>query len=169
MVCIIDDREDVWDFAPNLITVKPYKFFKDTGDINDPLLNKVESAPVSVKGEKLSDTEVEGATSDSSNSTSLDAKENPLTEEENEQKDSLIGENQGKVHSENDCEEEHADGGIVENEEKGGTEPLEIEVIDENKSDSCSNGRFQRRCDVSTHFVFKMLFFPLSLPVFTIS
>lgn len=37
MVCIIDDREDVWNFAPNLIPVKPYHFFVNTGDINAPL------------------------------------------------------------------------------------------------------------------------------------
>ena len=36
MVCIIDDREDVWNFAPNLIHVKPYQFFKGVGDINAP-------------------------------------------------------------------------------------------------------------------------------------
>ena len=36
MVCIIDDREDIWDCAPNLITVKPYRFFAGTGDINAP-------------------------------------------------------------------------------------------------------------------------------------
>ncbi len=36
MVCIIDDRKDVWNFAPNLVHIKPYVFFKDTGDINDP-------------------------------------------------------------------------------------------------------------------------------------
>jgi len=39
MVCIIDDREDVWNFAPNLVHVKPYIFFKNVGDINDPLKN----------------------------------------------------------------------------------------------------------------------------------
>ena len=36
MVCIIDDRGEVWNFAPNLIQVKPYVFFKNTGDINVP-------------------------------------------------------------------------------------------------------------------------------------
>ncbi|XP_040565077.1 RNA polymerase II subunit A C-terminal domain phosphatase [Lepeophtheirus salmonis] len=36
MVCIIDDREDVWNYSPNLIHVKPYHFFKHTGDINAP-------------------------------------------------------------------------------------------------------------------------------------
>ncbi|XP_062911749.1 RNA polymerase II subunit A C-terminal domain phosphatase [Mobula hypostoma] len=36
MVCIIDDREDVWKFAPNLILVKKYTYFQGTGDINAP-------------------------------------------------------------------------------------------------------------------------------------
>nr|XP_045000019.1 RNA polymerase II subunit A C-terminal domain phosphatase isoform X2 [Jaculus jaculus] len=36
MVCIIDDREDVWKFAPNLITVKKYAYFPGTGDVNAP-------------------------------------------------------------------------------------------------------------------------------------
>lgn len=37
LVCIIDDREDVWDFSPNVIPVKPYHFFRNTGDIHsDP-------------------------------------------------------------------------------------------------------------------------------------
>ncbi|KAK6491593.1 RNA polymerase II subunit A C-terminal domain phosphatase-like [Huso huso] len=36
MVCIIDDREDVWKFARNLITVKKYVYFQGTGDINAP-------------------------------------------------------------------------------------------------------------------------------------
>ncbi|CAG9563864.1 unnamed protein product [Danaus chrysippus] len=36
MVCIIDDREDVWRHASNLIQVRPYSFFQSTGDINAP-------------------------------------------------------------------------------------------------------------------------------------
>lgn len=36
MVVIIDDREDVWNYAPNLIHVRPYHFFQHTGDINAP-------------------------------------------------------------------------------------------------------------------------------------
>nr|CAH8876524.1 unnamed protein product [Trichobilharzia regenti] len=34
LVCIIDDRGEVWDWSPNLIHVKPYRFFPDIGDIN---------------------------------------------------------------------------------------------------------------------------------------
>ncbi|UYV73679.1 CTDP1, partial [Cordylochernes scorpioides] len=36
MVCIIDDREDVWNYVPNLVPVKPYIYFQHTGDINAP-------------------------------------------------------------------------------------------------------------------------------------
>jgi RNA polymerase II subunit A-like phosphatase len=36
MVCIIDDREDVWKFSPSLVHVKPYLFFDGTADINAP-------------------------------------------------------------------------------------------------------------------------------------
>lgn len=36
MCVIIDDRDDVWHFATNLIQVKPYHFFSQTGDINAP-------------------------------------------------------------------------------------------------------------------------------------
>ena len=36
LVCIIDDRSDVWNFAPNVVQVMPYHFFQHTGDINAP-------------------------------------------------------------------------------------------------------------------------------------
>lgn len=29
MTCMIDDREDVWNFAPGLVAVKPYMYFKN--------------------------------------------------------------------------------------------------------------------------------------------
>ncbi|KAF7249602.1 hypothetical protein EG68_09512 [Paragonimus skrjabini miyazakii] len=34
MVCIIDDRGEVWDWSPHLIQVKPYRFFQGAHDIN---------------------------------------------------------------------------------------------------------------------------------------
>ncbi len=61
MVAIIDDREDVWKFATNLVHVKPYNFFKNTGDINAPPGSKQRKEDdVDDKGEKKSDTESEG-------------------------------------------------------------------------------------------------------------
>ncbi|KAI8456812.1 hypothetical protein BY996DRAFT_4579133 [Phakopsora pachyrhizi] len=38
MVVIIDDRGDVWEYSPNLVSVVPYNFFIGTGDINGGLL-----------------------------------------------------------------------------------------------------------------------------------
>ena len=56
MVCIIDDREDVWKMAPNLVHVRPYRFFDGTADINAPpeasktdVDDKSKEAGVSVK------------------------------------------------------------------------------------------------------------------------
>jgi len=36
MVCIIDDRDDVWDASPNLVMVNKYSYFPGSGDINNP-------------------------------------------------------------------------------------------------------------------------------------
>ncbi|CAG5029517.1 unnamed protein product [Parnassius apollo] len=49
MVCIIDDREDVWRHASNLIHVRPYSFFQSTGDINAPPLVDEKSKLISGK------------------------------------------------------------------------------------------------------------------------
>ncbi|XP_053571820.1 RNA polymerase II subunit A C-terminal domain phosphatase [Bombina bombina] len=55
MVCIIDDREDVWKFAPNLITVKKYVYFQGTGDINAPPGSKEAQMKKKVCGSKASE------------------------------------------------------------------------------------------------------------------
>lgn len=46
MVVIIDDREDVWKWSPNLIKVRPYNFFVGIGDINSSFLPKRAPEPV---------------------------------------------------------------------------------------------------------------------------
>ncbi|KAG0148050.1 hypothetical protein CROQUDRAFT_655430 [Cronartium quercuum f. sp. fusiforme G11] len=38
MVVIIDDRGDVWEYSPNLVSVVPYNFFVGIGDINGAFL-----------------------------------------------------------------------------------------------------------------------------------
>ena len=53
MVCIIDDREDVWNYATNLIHVKPYTFFRGTADINAPQCADKGGAAESGKKEKM--------------------------------------------------------------------------------------------------------------------
>lgn len=34
MICMIDDREDVWNFAPGLVAVKPYMYFKNQNPLD---------------------------------------------------------------------------------------------------------------------------------------
>ncbi|XP_062500838.1 RNA polymerase II subunit A C-terminal domain phosphatase-like isoform X2 [Corticium candelabrum] len=50
MLVIIDDREDVWASIPNLILVKPYRFFKDVGDIHSPSGKSSESEEACSQG-----------------------------------------------------------------------------------------------------------------------
>lgn len=67
MVCIIDDREDVWNMASNLIQVKPYHFFQHTGDINAPPgLSKHE---LDGKGVDFKDLKTDDENSDDKEST----------------------------------------------------------------------------------------------------
>ena len=81
MVCIIDDREDVWSYAPNLIVVKPYKVFKGADDINDPFKPEltltddlkekaVDDGAVAVNGKQIETSEVDGKKDEGSDSTS---------------------------------------------------------------------------------------------------
>lgn len=59
LVCIIDDREDVWQGCGNLVQVKPYHFFRHTGDIHAPPgleKNDLPSVPeLSNSGETITD------------------------------------------------------------------------------------------------------------------
>lgn len=68
MVCIIDDREDVWNMASNLIQVKPYHFFQHTGDINAPpglSKHELDGEGVDFKGMFLSNTVLNAKTNKS--------------------------------------------------------------------------------------------------------
>lgn len=77
MVCIIDDREDVWKFAPNLITVKKYVYFQGTGDINAPPGSREAQIRSKVSSSKVSKTAQpsETLTQDSDPSKSLPVEE----------------------------------------------------------------------------------------------
>ena len=88
MVCIIDDREDVWTYANNLVHVQPYNFFKNAGDINDP--HGVKKA-----NNKKDDPEVNGPERrlerrQSIDMPSIDDKEEVVEEKEVEDKDDKI-------------------------------------------------------------------------------
>ncbi|XP_044149297.1 RNA polymerase II subunit A C-terminal domain phosphatase isoform X1 [Bufo gargarizans] len=77
MVCIIDDREDVWKFAPNLITVKKYVYFQGTGDINAPPCSREAQMRSRVSSSKVSGTaqQSETLTQDPDQSKSLPVEE----------------------------------------------------------------------------------------------
>merc|ERR1719420_738530 len=107
MVCIIDDREDVWNFAPNLVHVKPYIFFKHTGDINAPpgLAKKendektgvdfekiINKSQLNFKGKlnKLKKSEENESSSSESDAEGNDKeKSKPMEEQKRERKDSI--------------------------------------------------------------------------------
>ncbi|XP_050513725.1 RNA polymerase II subunit A C-terminal domain phosphatase isoform X2 [Diabrotica virgifera virgifera] len=86
MVCIIDDREDVWSHATNLIHVKPYHFFQHTGDINAPPgLDKHENDKL-VKGIDLTKVSTKKnntkVTSEENDNSSRDVETNPEDKED---------------------------------------------------------------------------------------
>ncbi|XP_073973502.1 RNA polymerase II subunit A C-terminal domain phosphatase-like isoform X2 [Rhodnius prolixus] len=60
LVCIIDDREDVWDNSPNLIQVKPYHFFAVTADINDILsrINRIKDNSYLAPGVRVKEKKI---------------------------------------------------------------------------------------------------------------
>ncbi|KAM8883419.1 RNA polymerase II subunit A C-terminal domain phosphatase [Synchiropus picturatus] len=80
MVCIIDDREDVWKFAPNLITVKKYIYFQGTGDINAPPGSREAQA-----ARKVSSTNAQPDSTEQTRTPSSDDQNNGLSKKDNDQ------------------------------------------------------------------------------------
>ena len=138
MVCIIDDREDVWDFAPNLITVKPYRFFKGTGDINDPFLNKGVPTPTNAKDESEEPKKNEGPDGDKFDASGRSAKDFAFKDEE----ENIISkvDEQSKMLSDSDCKEEQDDCKTVDDEKGGVSDPAESGIQDGINDDGQSNG-----------------------------
>ncbi|EFO91775.1 hypothetical protein CRE_07009 [Caenorhabditis remanei] len=58
LVVIIDDRADVWQYSEALIQIKPYRFFKEVGDINAPKHSK-EQMPVQIEDDAHEDRVLE--------------------------------------------------------------------------------------------------------------
>ena len=86
MVCIIDDREDVWNYAPNLITVKPYKFFKGADDINNPFKpeSTLSNENIELIGKKGVGTEPENEITSENGHASERTKENETNKSKTE-------------------------------------------------------------------------------------
>uniref|UniRef100_A0A0N5AM47 RNA polymerase II subunit A C-terminal domain phosphatase n=1 Tax=Syphacia muris TaxID=451379 RepID=A0A0N5AM47_9BILA len=60
LITIIDDRPDVWEYSEALIQVKPYRYFKEIGDINAPLRLREDMGSDTI--EELSVTDAEDKT-----------------------------------------------------------------------------------------------------------
>lgn len=76
LVCIIDDREDVWQGCGNLVQVKPYHFFRHTGNINAPPgLEKTDASRLSEPANTN-----ESCTNDAQNTDSKNDASRPLNE-----------------------------------------------------------------------------------------
>lgn len=88
MVCIIDDRVDVWNYSPNVVHVKPYLCFK-TDDINAPekLSIGFKNFDTSEKGDDAFKTESEKTFSNDAPETETAKKSNNTAETENKEKD----------------------------------------------------------------------------------
>lgn len=76
LVCIIDDREDVWQGCGNLVQVKPYHFFRHTGDINAPPGLEKSDVPYSSELANINESNV----NDSQNKGNKSEVSEPLSE-----------------------------------------------------------------------------------------
>ena len=75
LVCIIDDREDVWNFSTNCIAVKPYLYFKNTGDINWPPQNQSQPSTATSSSSTTAEPSTSCCISSSTASSSSEGKE----------------------------------------------------------------------------------------------
>lgn len=105
MVCIIDDREDVWNMASNLIQVKPYHFFQHTGDINAP--PGMEKHELDGKGATFEDL-LSGSAGGNDKTDDKKSKESVADKEsiETENKPSIDNDNNDEENSKNKTSEE---------------------------------------------------------------
>ena len=134
MVCIIDDRQDVWNFAPNLITVKPYKYFTGTGDINDPFGNT--ESPENPDEKQAIDKQENASNKQENGDQELKAKENGTTKE--------VGEDGEKNDKSEQAEDGNLDNGDEEEKEGGkvNSEKAESEISEPQDLDNDSNGDY---------------------------
>lgn len=144
MVCIIDDREDVWNHATNLIQVKPYHFFQHTGDINAPPglakkeldgkgvdFNKVVKLQ-KFKGKQKSKDENEPKTHESSEKPETDGMQVDADEDGEGKNLEAEGESEGKKDNEKELEKMTLDPG-ENSEKKDALDDTKKESLDSNE------------------------------------
>ena len=133
MVCIIDDREEVWKFTPNMVKVKPYHFFAHTADINAPRGLERKENDEKLSARKTTVHKVRKKKGKSAVQSSCDAKEKSDTDEMEEV----------NKKSETKAEEEEiktkADEGNVKTDESMNIEEETKEQTDEPQPEGQSN------------------------------
>ena len=163
MVCIIDDREDVWNYAPNLVHVKPYVFFKNAGDINAPeKFNGGSQNKTKVDSEAQAKKDVESQSNDvqktvipstekeSKEELDLKPTENNLKDDtsKHERRDSIDMPTFGGADSSQKGEDKLKD---VEMESTASFVSDDLEMSDDNGSNSCSSsGSSEAEIDKNT-------------------
>ncbi|KAB7503416.1 RNA polymerase II subunit A C-terminal domain phosphatase [Armadillidium nasatum] len=137
LVCIIDDRSDVWNFAPNVVQVMPYHFFQHTGDINAPPGLQKKENDNSSRGYDFSNLK--------DFSPNKDKEKYSEEEEDKEQKDTVSDENEGKtsekVESDLHLEEKEKSSSEKCNAEDMGTNiksDLHLEEEEKSRSEKCN-------------------------------
>lgn len=146
MVCIIDDREDVWSHASNLIHVKPYHFFQHTGDINAPPgLDKHESddkegVDLNKLVNQCSDRKTSKKNAKSDDLKSEIKSENKETEQVSEVSDVLKENGSSKVEDVNIAEETPTESHKNEDNQKDSDDQKDCKPIIKDETEASSTG-----------------------------
>ncbi|XP_971974.2 RNA polymerase II subunit A C-terminal domain phosphatase [Tribolium castaneum] len=133
MVCIIDDREDVWSNAANLIHVKPYHFFQHTGDINAPPgLDKHENDNKGVDLTKIKDQKKdEQIQNNDSKATENDSEKNGENVEESKVENQVSNESEStKNESKENTEDSEGNNKVDENKNGDDSSEQKIENVE---------------------------------------
>ncbi|XP_044264167.1 RNA polymerase II subunit A C-terminal domain phosphatase [Tribolium madens] len=140
MVCIIDDREDVWSNAANLIHVKPYHFFQHTGDINAPPgLDKHENdnkAGVDLTKIKDLKKDEQILNNDDNRVAENDSDKNSESKDENQvvnESDSIKNETKENTQDREESSKEKEDNNVDENKKGADVSEQKMENVDESE------------------------------------
>ncbi|KZC10842.1 PREDICTED: RNA polymerase II subunit A C-terminal domain phosphatase [Dufourea novaeangliae] len=87
LVCIIDDREDVWQGCGNLVQVKPYHFFRHTGDIHAPPGLEKNDVPTLPELQNTNDLCMEGNQNETDKNGALELQKERITVDNSSEKE----------------------------------------------------------------------------------
>lgn len=138
LVCIIDDREDVWQGCGNLVQVKPYHFFRHTGDINAPPgLNKDDtlhlSEPINANRMCVNESQNKDRKEDTAESSSKSLSPESIPAKETDEK----------------CSEQNDNCNETKEEENGDTKVVVKEDVDPKEQTDAVSGNDEKNEEVT--------------------